>query len=253
MPRVTTEALVLRRTPFGETSQVVVFLTRSHGRMTLILKGVHRPRSRKGGGVDLLDHCQLLWFSRRGSRSMPQLSERKLLDHHPTLRRRADLSLAGSCLAELLLGLLPDEQPVPGVLELSLGFLGALEAGPPPRALPATMFALQGGMLRLTGFEPILDRCVSCERRTEAHHLLRCDPVRGGVVCSDCRNGKDYSFSLSAAAAGVIRSLAGRDPRSMADVTLPPEIEHQIGRYFERLFVHVLERPPRCSLSHSAA
>ena len=88
MGRVTTEAVVLRRTPFGETSQVAEFLTREHGRIALILKGVHRPRARKGGGVDLLDHCVLTYSVRRGSRALPQLTERRLLSHHPGLRLR---------------------------------------------------------------------------------------------------------------------------------------------------------------------
>lgn len=69
MPRVTTEAIVLRRTPFGESSQVAVFLSRAQGRVTLILKGVHRPRSRKGGGVDLLDRAQISWSSKASSAS----------------------------------------------------------------------------------------------------------------------------------------------------------------------------------------
>ncbi|RKY20951.1 MAG: DNA repair protein RecO [Planctomycetota bacterium] len=253
MPRVTTEALVLRRTPFGETSQIAVFLTRSHGRVPLILKGVHRPRSRKGGGVDLFDHCRLTWASRKGSRAMAQLVERRLLSHHPALRSRTDLMAAGDCLGELLLGLLPEGQRLPRALDLSLAFLAALEARPAPPALATAVFALQGGMLRLTGFEPTLDRCVMCERRPEAHHLLRVDLVRGGIVCSGCRDGQDHSFSLSAAAARVVRGLTGRDPRSLSDVTLPAEIEAQVRRCHERMLAHVLERAPRCRLPAPAA
>lgn len=248
MPRVTTEALVLRRTPYGETSQVAVFLTRSHGRITLILKGVHRLRARKGGGADLLDHCRVTWSSRRGSRSMPQLIERQLLSHHPGLRSRADLLAVGDCLVELLLGLLPEGQAVPAALDLALAFLAALERRPAPASVAPVVFALQGGMLRLTGFEPVLDRCVSCDRRPEAHHLLRVDALRGGVVCSVCRDGADHSFSLSATAAGVVRSLAGRDPRSLVDVTLPAAIETQVRHYHERMLSYVLERSPRCRL-----
>jgi DNA repair protein RecO (recombination protein O) len=253
MPRVTTEALALRRTPFGETSQVAVFLTRSHGRIPLILKGVHRPRSRKGGGVDLLDHCRLTWASRKGSRAMAQLVERSVVDHHPTLRSRADLMAAGGCLVELLQGLLPEGQRLPRALDLALAFLAALETGPPPSAVAPAVFALQGGMLRLTGFEPILDRCVSCERRPEAHHLLRIDPGRGGIVCSGCRDGQDHSFALSAAAAAVVRGLSRRDPRSLSDVSLPAELEAQVRRCHERFLVHVLERPPRCRLPATAS
>lgn len=253
MPRVTTEALALRRTPYGETSQVASFLTRSHGRQAMILKGVHRPRSRKGGGVDLLDHCQLTWSSKRGSRAMPQVIERRVLSHHPALRRRLDLLLAGEELAELLLALVPEGQPQRRLFDLSVAYLQALEADPAPAALPALVFALQGGILRLTGFEPTLDRCVSCERRPGPHHLLSCDPERGGVVCSACRASHDHAFPLSASTAEVIRRLAGQDPRHMTELQLPDEIDRQMRRYYDRVLTHVLERPPRCHVLHRVA
>jgi len=253
MPRVTTEALTLRRTPYGETSQVAVFLTATHGRQSLIAKGVHRPKSRKGGGLDLLDHSLVTWTSKRGSRALPQLIERKVREHHPAMRRRSDLLAAGSWLVELLLGLVADGQHVPGVFRLSLAYLEALDLCPAPDAVAPAAFALQGGLLRLTGFEPTLDRCVSCQRRPEAHHLLRCDPVRGGVVCGACREGDDHSFALSARAAAVARALAGRDPRSAVELTLPPAVESQIRHYHERILVHLLERPPRCRLPAAPA
>jgi len=248
MRRVTTEAIALRRTPFGETSQVAEFLTRDHGRMALILKGVHRPRDRKGGGVDLLDHCVVVWSRRRGSRSLPPLVERRILSHHPRMRSREDLLLAGEYLVELLAAMAPEGQPVRRLFDLAVAFLGALERRPPPAALPGLVFALQGGMLRLTGFEPVLDRCTSCERRPEGFHSLRCDPRQGGIVCSACRsrNGEDHSFPLSMAAARLIRSLAGADPGALCDVTIPDDIERQTRLYYDRIMAHVLERAPRC-------
>lgn len=248
MGRVTTEALALRRTPFGETSQVAEFLTRSHGRTGVILKGVHRPRARKGGGVDLLDHCVLTWFSRRDSRAMPQLVERKVLSHHPGLRRRVDLLQVGEWLVELLRQLTPEGQPVPRIFDLAVDTLTALEAGPDAHALGPIVLAAQGGILRLGGFEPVLDRCVVCERRPQAHRMLRCDPERGGIVCADCREGRDDSFLLSTTAAEGLRRLARTDPRRLEGVILPPELENDMRRASERLLVQVLERAPRCRL-----
>jgi len=246
MGRATTEAIALRRTPFGETSQIAEFLTRDKGRIALIIKGVFRPRARKGGGVDLLDHCQITYFSKRGSRSLAQLGERRVLSHHPVMRRREDLMLAGEYLVELLRALAPEGQRATSLFRLSVAFLEALEADPAPESLPPTLFALQGGILRLTGFELVLDRCVSCERRPEGPSVLRCDPERGGVVCRTCRTGQDHSFDLSSHAARAIRSFRDADPRLAAQMTLPTRIEQHIKRYYDRSLLHVMERPTRC-------
>lgn len=245
MARATTEALVLRRLPFGESSQIAEFMTRNSGRLAVIAKGVYRPRARKGGGLDLLERCTLTWSQRKGSRSLPQLVERKVLDHHPGLRRREDLLRAGGYLVELLRGFVPEGQPMPRVHDLAVAYLQALDARPEPQALPAIVFALQGGFLRLTGFEPVLDRCVVCERRPQGHKLLRCDPGQGGVVCSGCRDGQGESFLLSTQAVQAVRTLSARDPRSLGGLVIPPDLEGQMRHFHERVLLHVLERPPR--------
>ncbi len=253
MGRATTEAIALRRTPFGETSQIAEFLTKDQGRVSLILKGVHRPKARKGGGVDLLDHCVLTYFSRRGSRSLAQLGERRILSHHPVMRGRTDLLLAGEYLVELLQAMAPEGQRVSAMYRQATAYLEALEADPAPDRLPAVVFALQGGMLRLTGFELVLDRCVSCDRQPEGSRMLRCDPERGGIVCRTCRTGQDHSFDLSTSAARAIRSFRLADPRKAAEIALPIGIEHQMKRYYDRCLLHVMERPTRCHVLHRSA
>lgn len=246
MGTVSTDALALRRTPFGETSQVVEFLTRDHGRLALILKGVHRERSPLGGSVDLLDHARLTYFARRGSRSMPLLRERREVRHHPGLRSREDLLAAGLWLVELLQALAPEDQAVPAMFDLATAFVEALDARPAPDVLPAIVFALEAGLLRMAGFQPVLDRCVSCERRPSGHKVLRCDLARGGIVCSACREPEDESFPLGAAAARLIEELAATDPREVRDV-LPSPIENDLRRFHDRTWTHVLERRPRAS------
>jgi DNA repair protein RecO (recombination protein O) len=247
MGTVTTEALALRRTPFGETSQVAEFLTRDHGRVSLILKGVHRERSRIGGPVDLLDHARVTWFARRGSRSLGMLRERRVLDHHAGLRSREDLLAAGLWLVELLQSLAPEDQPVPALFDHAVASLAALDSRPSREAVPAIVFAMEAGLLRMTGFQPVLDRCVSCDRRPTGHKVLRCDLERGGIVCAACREPEDASFPVSAAAASRIEELSVADPREVRELHLPQEIENDVRRFTYRTWLHVLERRPRAA------
>jgi len=251
MATVTTEAIVLRRTPFRETSQIAHFMTRDRGRLSLILKGVHRPRDRKGGGVDLLDRCRVRYTTRR-SRALPPLSERRVLCHHARMRRREDLLRAGQVLVEWVLALVPEGAVARGVYELGAAYLEALDAAPPPRTVPAAIFALQGGMLRMSGFEPVLDRCVQCHREPDGHnHLLRCDLSRGGVVCGRCREGDGGTFPISQTAAVVVRKMAWVDPRRLTEVVLPEPIERDVRRFHHNTFAHLVERPPRTATASS--
>ncbi|MGQ0553442.1 MAG: DNA repair protein RecO [Planctomycetota bacterium] len=244
MGTVITEALALRRTPFGETSQVAEFLTRERGRLALILKGVHRPRARMGGGVDLLDHCQLVFVARRGSRSLAPLRERKILSHHPGLRSREDLLAGGLCVVELIPALAPEGQRQPALFDAAVALLAALDAQPPRACVPSLVYGWQAQMLRMAGFQPVLDRCVACERRPSGHRLLRCDPARGGIVCSACRESDDSSIPLSSAAAQ--RLLAWGEHGATPGEELPARLEAQIRRFFECTWAQVLERRQRC-------
>ncbi|QDV06304.1 DNA repair protein RecO [Planctomycetes bacterium Poly30] len=54
-------ALLLKRTPYGESSLVVHVLSAKHGRVELIAKGAHRPKSRFSGVLDWFDTLGLDW------------------------------------------------------------------------------------------------------------------------------------------------------------------------------------------------
>ena len=51
---VETDALVLRRFDYSETSQIARLYTRSEGRLSVIAKGIKRPNRDLRGPLDLL-------------------------------------------------------------------------------------------------------------------------------------------------------------------------------------------------------
>ncbi len=60
-------ALVLRRTPYGESSLVVQLLTEHEGRVHLLAKGAYRHTSRYFAVLDLFDSLDLEWSTSRTS------------------------------------------------------------------------------------------------------------------------------------------------------------------------------------------
>ena len=60
-PPVSGRALLLKRTPYGESSLVVHALTVEYGRVELIAKGAHRLKSRYSGVLDWFDTLDLNW------------------------------------------------------------------------------------------------------------------------------------------------------------------------------------------------
>ena len=55
-----TEAIVLRRTDFGEADRLLTVFTPERGKLRLIAKGARKPTSRKSGHVELFSYGHFL-------------------------------------------------------------------------------------------------------------------------------------------------------------------------------------------------
>jgi len=52
------EGMVLARRNYGEADRIVSLYTKNHGRVSLIAKGVRRPKSRKRGHLEVFSHVR---------------------------------------------------------------------------------------------------------------------------------------------------------------------------------------------------
>ena len=54
-----TEGIILSRRNFGEADRILTIYTKDYGKISAIAKGVRRPRSKKGGHVELGNWCKI--------------------------------------------------------------------------------------------------------------------------------------------------------------------------------------------------
>lgn len=54
-----TQAIILRRTNYGEADRIINLLTPDHGKLSVIAKSVRRPKSKLAGGLELFAVCDL--------------------------------------------------------------------------------------------------------------------------------------------------------------------------------------------------
>jgi DNA repair protein RecO len=157
--RTSDRAILLRRTPFGETSLVVHILTPDHGRIELMAKGAHRPRSRFFGVLDWFDTLELSWVQRKES-DLGTLREGALVHRRRQLTRSLRSYRAAQTVVELVdlvtrAGFADRDQFL-----LAEGALDALDqAEGPPSALLAG-FELK--LLDQLGLAPALVSCATC-------------------------------------------------------------------------------------------
>jgi DNA repair protein RecO (recombination protein O) len=222
------EGIVLRTHKLGEADRIVSILTRRHGKVRAVAKGVRKTKSRFGARMEPPTHLQLQFYE--GRSELHIIDQAETIDHFRAIRDDLDrLTRAVSMLeAADQLGL--DGEPNPALYQMLLGALRALAGHSGPLVLPA--FFLK--VLALEGFRPVVDRCVECDAETD---LVAFDLESGGTRCTAHRMGP----AISAEALVLLNDILGgrlgsalNEPSSAATT----EVDHLATRALE----HHLER-----------
>lgn len=236
-------ALVIRTSPFGDTSSVVTVYCREFGKVRALAKGAWRPKSSFDAALDLLSCCQVLVL-RRSSSGLDLLTEASLEQ-----RFRVGTSLAavhgGLHVAELLDALTADADPQPELFEVAHATLRELSDW---RGDDAAVSALLGraelSMLRIIGHAPALSRCAECHEQVDFEARTAFGMLDGGVLCGRCRRGRRAVISISAPAMAALRALADERIACRA-IDLPAAVGGEVRGIMNTLFAHLLGRPLR--------
>ena len=128
----TTEAILLRRARFGESSYVLIWLSPGHGKIRTAARGTARKDSKLRGRLDLFYHAEVQFAAGRKS-DLHALRELKLLETWEGLRGNYGRLLAASYFAELCDLLSEPAHAAPGLFDLMRRALGHLCDNNPSR------------------------------------------------------------------------------------------------------------------------
>jgi DNA repair protein RecO (recombination protein O) len=175
------DAVVLRVQKIGESDRIITLLTRRHGRLRAVAKGVRRTTSRFGARLEPFGHVDLQIAQGRALHTVAQvegidLYGKRFLDDYPRYT-------AVSAVVETAERLTPvEEEPALRLFLLTLGAVRALAAG--ERAVTLLLDAYLLRAMGAAGWAPALTECAVCG--TPGRHRAFSVPA-GGLVCPDCR------------------------------------------------------------------
>ena len=129
MPIHKTEAVVLRRIRFSESSLILTMYTRDFGKIKALAKGALRPKSKFLGSLEQAEHISIVFYSKQ-TRDIQTLSHAELV--HPFLTIRSNLRKTTAALAmlEQLDAAIIGEEGSPPIFEILVEGLNALDSGP---------------------------------------------------------------------------------------------------------------------------
>ncbi len=175
------EAIVLRTQKLGEADRIITLLTRGHGRVRAVAKGVRRTSSRFGSRLEPFTHVDLQLAE---GRSLDVVTQAETLAPFAA-RVGADYEryTAGTVMLETAERLVvEDKEPALQQFLLLVGALRAMcETGRAP-GLVLDSFLLRS--MAVAGYAPSFDGCARCG--VEGPHRAF-SPAAGGMLCSACR------------------------------------------------------------------
>src|SRR5688572_29216501 len=159
MPPIHTDALVLRTYKMGETSNVVVLLTRERGKVRAVAKGVRGPKAKGKAALEPLSEVRVGLYGRQGAELYRMGGCELISSAFQGRTAQADGPLVLSYFAELIESFALEEAAEDAVYRLALAVTRAAEEG---IDLSVLSRYLEAWLLRLHGLYPPVNRCVTC-------------------------------------------------------------------------------------------
>ena len=208
-------AVVLGSHKFGEADRVVILLTKEHGKVRAVAKGVRKTKSSIGAR---LEPMSLVDISLRKGRDLDTVDQVRLVQPLTHLRGDFDRLRQGLSMVEAMNKVAPDREPVEHLYNLLTRALLFLDQQNSPLMLASffwRLISLEGGM-------PQLHQCVHCG---ESDNLKYFDVLEGGVHCASCHQG----LPISESALEIVRWIIGgrmNDALALEESTAVHEVNH---------------------------
>jgi DNA repair protein RecO (recombination protein O) len=237
-----TEGVVLKSIDFRETSKIVTFFTREHGKLTGILKGIRKDHKKFGSNVDRFSLNDIVYYPSHHS-EIHLVSQCDLKNYYFPIRQDLKKSLAASYILELVYLIMPAEDANPKVFALVIDFLETLCLVPEaasridPNQL-VHMFQIK--ILLHSGFRPHLDSCIKCKKTvdTKARFSLK----EGGLICGRCPAPAEETHPISP---GTVASILHVERNSWANclrLRFPEDVRRELKYILNNFLVYHLGR-----------
>jgi DNA repair protein RecO (recombination protein O) len=219
--------VVLRTHKLGEADRIVIVLSRDHGKIRAVAKGVRKTKSRFGGRLEPPSHVDLLLYQ---GRELDIVTQADTLEHFAPVREDFDRLARAVSMLEAADQVAMEREPNIELYRMLTGALRELATRDAPLVVPAFFLKL----LALEGFRPQVEACGVCGDETG---LVSWAIAEGGLRCAAHRQG----IPISPEAVGLVQDILGGQLGSALNQPSSPataEIDHLAVKVLE----HHLER-----------
>lgn len=237
MPLIETESVVLRSYDLADADRIVVFLTRDHGVVRGVAKGIKRLKSRYGSSFEPFNSVKLSYFQKE-DRELVSIQEAELTSSNFTAASEPGVFAAYSYIAEMLLAFTPPHDPSDVLFRMVRACYEANELTADKMPAIKTYFELW--LLRLGGFLPDWSKCHICGRAFSSADMPYIDSGQH-LICDGCSKGHLHE-TVPASWFETIQNARRLSPVEFASQERMPTAG-AISAILRKIIERVLDRP----------
>ena len=236
MPIHKTEAIVLNRRDFRETSLIVDFYTRDFGKLSGILKGIRLEPDKFASTVEISSYNEIIFYKKINT-TLHLVSGCDLKDKFFKIRNSITKAGMSSFMMELINAVMQPEDKNEDIFNLAINCLKELETTNNPEKV-TTIFKIK--MLALSGFKPHFDSCVSCAQRVLGQSKFSLS--LGGLLCPKCCYKDLSARSIFRGTVASILHIERNDFMANLNLGLNPQIKKELDIILNAFLNFHLER-----------
>ena len=208
-----TQAIVLKKLDYGDTSRIIQFFTDDFGKISAMLKGARSPKSKLGLIVDTFNYVQIVMY-KKDTRDVQLVSEVDLLNHFVNIKEDYTRIKFASALIELLSNMTVENEHHH---KMFTGSVKALELMNDNNLNPKLIFAKYFlFFIKEIGYEFQLSNCSIC-----GNNIPPTNPVafnyETGILCSDYRQERLTNLELSKELFNLLQCLRIKNNEFVVD------------------------------------
>jgi len=230
-----TEAIVLKKYNYRETSLIVTFFSKEFGKIRCLFKGVRKDPRKIASNLVLFSHNEVIFYKKRNS-DLHLSGQCDLINDFKDIRSDFKKTSLTSYAIELIDSIMPIEDKNEDVFDLLLNCLESLSIRTDDVEKIIHFFQIK--VLILSGFKPHLDSCIICNKVIQSKGSF--SSRLGGLICLDCLDRDRHSHNILKGTIASILHVENSDWQRALNLGLSSRIKQELsGILFNFLSFHL--------------
>ena len=237
------EAIILKKSNFGEADRLITFLPKYKGKFTSVAKGVRKIASRRGPNLELFNHVKAYLAA---GKNLDVVTEVETIETFKNVKDDFGKVCYGFHLAEIVNEFLADNQGGTEIFNLLLDTLRLIDKSKDQRETKKLLCAFELKLLDHIGFRPQLDRCLICDVDVRNGNRL-ISPEFGGVVHTSCSVNTLFTKPISSNGLKVLKFFQREDWPKIERLVVPTNLNSELEQISLFYLEYLLEKELKSS------